>query len=174
MYAVRICEADNEEDEVVISCLHFFESKDDVNDGEFEFDKNAPERMTVGLNLDYIIEEAHLASVDVEIKSDETYYTLSSEEKNCRFTNFVPEKELFDPKFKVGKMFKDIESFRKVVRNHRVVSRCNFTFRPNDDRRVQAICKLGCKWRVWAPLNKKLDCMQVKSTIPPTHASEIG
>ncbi|KAL2505670.1 DBD Tnp Mut domain-containing protein [Abeliophyllum distichum] len=168
-------EGDNEEDEVV--GLHFSDSEDDVNDGEFVFDNNTPERISVGLNSDPAVEEAHLAAGDVEIESDEAYYPSSEdlhtdyssgENDNYVFPNFVPEKELFDPKFEVGKTFKDMELFRKAVRNHGVVSRCNLRFRPNDDRRAQAICKLGCKWRVWASLNKKLDCVQVKS-YNPTH-----
>ncbi|KAL2493219.1 Uncharacterized protein Adt_28847 [Abeliophyllum distichum] len=156
-------EEDNEEDEVVLPALNFSDSDDDVNDGEFEFDKNTPERVAIGLNSDPVVEEAHLAAGDTEIQSDDTYYPSSEklqtdyssgEENNYMFSNFVPKKELFDPKFKVGKTFNDMELFRKVVRNHGVVSRCNFRFRPNDNRRAQAVCKLGCKWRIWASLNK--------------------
>ncbi|KAL2539035.1 Uncharacterized protein Adt_00013 [Abeliophyllum distichum] len=92
----------------------FFDSEDDVNDGEFVFDKNA--QISVGLNLDPAVEEAHLAASDVEIESDETYYPSSKdlhtdyssgENNNYIFPYFVPEKELFDPKFEVGKTFKD-------------------------------------------------------------------
>ncbi|KAL2526261.1 Uncharacterized protein Adt_11315 [Abeliophyllum distichum] len=147
----------------------------DVNDGEFEFDNNAPEWVAVGLNSDPTVEEAHLGNV--EIDSNDTYYPSSEklhtdyssgEENNYKFPNFVPEKEMFDPKFEVEKIFNNIELFRKAIKNHGVVSRCNFRFIPNDDRRAHAIFKLGCKWRIWASLNKKLDCMQVKS-YNPTH-----
>ncbi|KAL2491001.1 DBD Tnp Mut domain-containing protein [Abeliophyllum distichum] len=177
-------EGDNEEDEVVVPEPHFSDSEDDVNDGEYEFDKTAPERVAIGLNSDPVVEEAHLATGDTNIQSDDTdiqsndtYYPSSEdlhtdyssgEENNYRFSNFVPEKELFDSKFEVGKTFKDMELFRKAVRNHEVVSRCNFRFRPNDDRRSQAVCKLGCKWRIWTSLNNKLGCVQVKS-YNPTH-----
>ncbi|KAL2491116.1 Uncharacterized protein Adt_26744 [Abeliophyllum distichum] len=72
-------EGNNEEDEVVIPALHFSDSEDDVNDGEFEFDKNAPQRVAIGLNSDPVVEEAHLAAGDAEVQSDDTYYPSSKD-----------------------------------------------------------------------------------------------
>ncbi|KAL2539652.1 MULE domain-containing protein [Abeliophyllum distichum] len=137
---------DIEEDELDVSGLHFSDSKDDVNDSGFIFDKNMLERMAVGLNSDPAVDEAHITVAEEGVESDESYSPLSEElhtnyssgeENNYRFPNLVPEKELFDPKFEFGKTFMDMELFRKTVRNHGVVIQCNFRFRPNDDRRAQ-------------------------------------
>ncbi|KAL2512400.1 Uncharacterized protein Adt_18000 [Abeliophyllum distichum] len=137
---------DDEEDELDVLSLHFSDSEDDVNDGEFIFDKNVSKRIAMGLNSDPVVEEAHIVVAEEGIESDESYYSLSEElhtnyslreENNYKFPNFVPEKELFDPKFEVGKTFMDMELFRKAVRNYAVVTMCNLRFKPNDDRRVQ-------------------------------------
>ncbi|KAL2467154.1 DBD Tnp Mut domain-containing protein [Abeliophyllum distichum] len=166
---------EDELDVLDVQPLHFNDSEDEVNDGEFIFDKNAPERIAMGLNSDPLVEEAHIVVAEEGVDLDESYSPSSEElhtdyssgeENNYRFPNFVPEKELFDPKFEVGKTFTDMELFRKAVKNHGFVTRCNFRFRPNDDRRAQAVCKLDCKWRIWASLNKKLGCVQVKSYTP--------
>ncbi|KAL2533299.1 Uncharacterized protein Adt_06650 [Abeliophyllum distichum] len=144
---------DNEKDELDVPSLHFSDSDDD----EFIFDKNAPEYIAIGLNLDSAVEEAHIAIAEEEIELDKSYYPSSEklhteyssgEKNNYRFLNFVPDKELFDPKFEVGKTFIDMELFRKAVRNHGVVTRYNLRFRPNKNRRAQAVCNLGCKWRI--------------------------
>ncbi|KAL2513294.1 SWIM-type domain-containing protein [Abeliophyllum distichum] len=152
--------------------LHFSDSKDDVNDGEFIFDKNALERIAVGLNSDPPpFEEAHIVVAKEGVESDESYYTSYDElhtdyslgeENNYMFPKFIYEKELFDPKFEVGKTFKNMELFTKAVRNYRVVTQCNFRFRSNDDRRAQVVCKLSCKWKIYAcKKGFKSDCIQL-------------
>ncbi|KAL2526840.1 Uncharacterized protein Adt_11894 [Abeliophyllum distichum] len=92
---------DIKDDELDVPSLHFSDSEDDVNDCKFIFDKNALERIVVGLNSDPTIEEAHIAVAEEGVESDESYSQSSeklhtdyssSEENKYRFPNFVPEK----------------------------------------------------------------------------------
>ncbi|KAL2510678.1 Uncharacterized protein Adt_16278 [Abeliophyllum distichum] len=61
------------EDELRDLSVQFSDSEDEVNDGDFQYDKNAPERITVGLNSDPIIEEAHEAAIKHETDLDHSY-----------------------------------------------------------------------------------------------------
>ncbi|KAL2484784.1 Uncharacterized protein Adt_29540 [Abeliophyllum distichum] len=96
----------NDEEEDEIPGLQLSDSDDEVNDGDFEFDRNAPERIYVGYNTDPTVEEANEGVGELGLDIDKNYYPSSeelnsdyssSEDNNYRFPTFDPEKELFDP-----------------------------------------------------------------------------
>ncbi|KAL2516764.1 Uncharacterized protein Adt_13011 [Abeliophyllum distichum] len=103
---------------------NFTDSEDDVNDDDFLYDRNYPDHIVVGLNFDSIVEEQHVDAIGKDTDSDHSYdptaedlnTDYSSEEENpVRYPIFNEEKELWDPKFEVGKTFTDVPQFRKSI-----------------------------------------------------------
>ncbi|XP_022880842.1 uncharacterized protein LOC111398118 [Olea europaea var. sylvestris] len=162
-----------QDEEVIPNECQLIDSNNEVNDNDFHYDNNANEQVLIGLKADHTIEL--LTTGDEEVGSDEaicpseeelhTNYS-SSEEQAYHFPIYDAEREKFDPQLEVGKEFKNIEEFKEAVRNHGAASRCNFRFKPNDEFRAQAICKLACTWKIWASWNKKKGCVQIKSKNP--------
>ncbi|KAL2523865.1 Uncharacterized protein Adt_08919 [Abeliophyllum distichum] len=168
-------QAETEEDDPEVLGVKFTDFEDDVNDDEFVYDCNVEERIAVGLNSDPVVEEQHADAIGEDSDSDHSYDPMaeelntdysSDEESNLRYPMFNEEKELWDPQFEMGKTFIDIPHFKKAKRNHGVAIGCNLRMKKNDDKRAQAVCKVGCKWRIWASVNKKLNCIQIKSYNP--------
>ncbi|KAL2469934.1 Uncharacterized protein Adt_38070 [Abeliophyllum distichum] len=101
----------NDEEEAEIPGLQLSDSNDEVNDGDFEFYKNAPKRIHVGYNIDPTIEEANEGIGELGLDIDKDYYPSSEElntdyssaEDNYRFPTFDPGKKNFDPQLEVGK-----------------------------------------------------------------------
>ncbi|KAL2460144.1 DBD Tnp Mut domain-containing protein [Abeliophyllum distichum] len=131
-----------DEEEIIPPECNLSDSDNEVDDECFLYDTNAPKRVAVGLNADPTIE---LEAADVDkLLSDDGYCPSeeelltgfsSSEENNYRFPIYDTEKEKYDPQF-----------------------------RPNDDERARARCKEdGCKFKIWASLNKAKGCIQIKS-----------
>ncbi|KAL2465979.1 Uncharacterized protein Adt_41830 [Abeliophyllum distichum] len=168
-------QAETEEDDPEVLGVKFTDSEDNVNDDEFVYDSNVEERIAVGLNSDPVVEEQHADTIGEDSDSDHSYYPTaeelntdysSDEESNLRYLMFNEENELWDPQFEVGKTFIDVPYFRKAIRNHGVATGFNLRMKTNDDKRAQAVCKVGCKWRIWASENQKLNCIQIKSYNP--------
>ncbi|KAL2497582.1 Uncharacterized protein Adt_23132 [Abeliophyllum distichum] len=166
---------EDDEHDVIEPAKSFTDSEDDVNDDDFLYDRNDPDRIAVGLNSDPVVEEQNAEAIGEDSDSDNSYDPTaeeletdysSDEETPVRYPIFNEEKELWDPQFEVGKTFTDVTQFRKAIQNHGVATGCNLRLKTNDCRRAQAVCKLGCNWRIWASKNKKLNCIQIKSYNP--------
>ncbi|KAL2535126.1 Uncharacterized protein Adt_08477 [Abeliophyllum distichum] len=144
---------DHEEDDVEEPVANFTDSEDDVNDDDFMYDCDDPDRIAVGLNSDPIVEEQHIDAIGEDDDSDDSYDPTmeklntnysSEEEIPVRYPIFNEEKELWDPQFEVGKTFTDVPQFRKAIQNHGIATGCNLRLKANDEKIAQAVCKLGC------------------------------
>ncbi|KAL2518903.1 Uncharacterized protein Adt_15150 [Abeliophyllum distichum] len=108
---------ENSVDDVEQPAANFTDSEDEVNDDDFRYDRNDPDRIAVGLNADPIVEEQHVDAIGEDTDSDNSYdptveelnTDYSSEEENpVRYPIFNEEKELWDPQFEVGRTFIDV------------------------------------------------------------------
>ncbi|KAL2471003.1 Uncharacterized protein Adt_39139 [Abeliophyllum distichum] len=91
----------NDEEEAEMPGLQLSDSDDEVNDGDFEFDINAPERIHVGYNADPTAEEANERVGELGLDIDKDYYPSSeelnidyssAEDNNYKFPTVDPEK----------------------------------------------------------------------------------
>ncbi|KAL2506374.1 Uncharacterized protein Adt_21995 [Abeliophyllum distichum] len=118
---------EDEEHDVEGPSENFTDSEDDVNDDNFLYDRNDPDRIAVGLNSDPVVEEQNTDAYGEESNSDHSHDPTEEElntdyssdkETPVRYPIFNEEKELWDPQFEVGKTFIDVRQFRKAIHNH--------------------------------------------------------
>lgn len=85
-------------------------------------------------------------------------YSGSDSEKEGRVTypEFLAERDLEDPKFKIGMLFTNCRQFKEACRNHGINNRHQIRFKRNEKKIVEAVCKgltfesEKCMWRVYA------------------------
>ncbi|KAK8692044.1 hypothetical protein V6N13_075528 [Hibiscus sabdariffa] len=83
-----------------------------------------------------------------------------------RFLEFNTTVDISDPTFKVGLLFATKQVLREVVKMYSIKNRYNVRLKRNGNRRIQADCKAGCPWVLWASpvdLKEPYGTWQVKS-----------
>ena len=71
-----------------------------------------------------------------------------------RFKTFRQE-DLHNPKFHVGLCFESVEMLRKAIQAYSCLNRQDIKLPVIDKRRVNAKCSAGCKWNLWASIDRK-------------------
>ncbi|KAK8639495.1 hypothetical protein V6N13_137871 [Hibiscus sabdariffa] len=85
-----------------------------------------------------------------------------------RFSEFNTTVDISDPSFKVGLLFATKQVLREAVKMYSIKNRYSVRLKRNDNRRIQAVCKAGCPWVLWAsPVDLKEPCgtWQIKSLV---------
>ncbi|KAK8614013.1 hypothetical protein V6N13_122392 [Hibiscus sabdariffa] len=109
--------------------------------------------------------------VDSEVETESLHSACDSEtevERN-RFPEFNSVVDIENPKFKKGLLFSDQKIFKAALKQYAVKNRFNIRLKVNDSARVQAVCKDGCPWMVWAskmyPKDKTNKTWQIKTYV---------
>ncbi|KAL4348876.1 hypothetical protein GQ457_17G016030 [Hibiscus cannabinus] len=115
--------------------------------------------------------------VKVEIDDDsghsDSLYSVGESDSDgpCRkqrFPEFNTTVDISDPNFKVGLLFATKQVLREAVKMYSIKNRYNVRLKRNDSRKIQAVCKAGCPWVLWAsPVDLKEPCgtWQIKSLV---------
>ncbi|KAK8689355.1 hypothetical protein V6N13_088076 [Hibiscus sabdariffa] len=85
-----------------------------------------------------------------------------------RFPEFNTNVDISYPSFKVRLLFATKQVLREAVKMYSIKNRYSVRLKRNDNRRIQAVCKAGCPWVLWAsPVDLKEPCetWQIKSLV---------
>ncbi|KAK8617871.1 hypothetical protein V6N13_080776 [Hibiscus sabdariffa] len=109
--------------------------------------------------------------VDSEAETESLHSACDSEtevERN-RFPEFNSAVDIENPKFKKGLLFSDQKIFKAALKQYAVKNMFNIRLKVIDSARVQAVCKDGCPWMVWAskmyPKDKTNKTWQIKTYV---------
>lgn len=105
-------------------------------------------------------EENNIQS-DPEILSEPN--ESDEEDTGLKFPEFDDESEMKKPKLQVGLVFANSSMYRKALRQYAVRKGIQLKFEKNEKRRITAICKRKCGWRIHASLMRKSTAFQIKS-----------
>ncbi|KAL2491073.1 Uncharacterized protein Adt_26701 [Abeliophyllum distichum] len=144
------------------------EEDPDFNNFENEFENDNDMLYEQNVTEENEIEEFEDEIDDLEYPSSEEFLSAyeSSDESEHKFPEFVAENDMHNSKFEFGHKFRSIEEFKKAVRSYGAVNKYNVKFKANDESRAQAVCKVGCRWKIWASNVKSNNMVQVKSYTP--------
>ncbi|KAK8624307.1 hypothetical protein V6N13_065654 [Hibiscus sabdariffa] len=81
-----------------------------------------------------------------------------TDDKRRRYPEFNSKVDLENPQFRKGFVFADKKIIKAVVREYGVRNRYNVRLKVNDSKRLQAVCKDGCPWMLWASRVSPKDC----------------
>ncbi|KAL4376245.1 hypothetical protein GQ457_02G030690 [Hibiscus cannabinus] len=89
-------------------------------------------------------------------KSEDLYSDHGSDSDRPRYPEFNSDVDMEKPKFVKGLVFPNRTVLKEAIKQYGRVNRVEVKLKKNDKRRLQAICKEGCPWKLWAaPLNPK-------------------
>ncbi|KAK8632704.1 hypothetical protein V6N13_073088 [Hibiscus sabdariffa] len=109
--------------------------------------------------------------VDSEAETESLHNSCDSETEVERngFPEFNSVVDIKDPKFKKGLLFSDQKVFKAALKQYAMTNRFIIRLKVNDSVRVQAVCKDGCLWMVWAskmyPKDKTNNKWQIKTYV---------
>ncbi|CAA3009212.1 pre-mRNA-processing factor 19 [Olea europaea subsp. europaea] len=99
--------------------------------------------------------------MEVEYPMEELLTQCSlDDESRFRFPQFSSETDMKNPQFKVEQIFSSTVEVKEVIRTYGALNRYNVKFTADKERRVQGVCKIGCKWRIWASSFDGTDTLQ--------------
>ncbi|KAK8675898.1 hypothetical protein V6N13_033959 [Hibiscus sabdariffa] len=111
--------------------------------------------------------------VGIDDDSRHSYSLHSVDESNSdgprrkqRFPEFNTTVDISGPTFKVGLLFATKQVLREAVKMYSIKNRYSVRLKRNGNRRIQAVCKAGCPWVLWASpvdLKEPYGTWQVKS-----------
>ncbi|KAE8732088.1 hypothetical protein F3Y22_tig00002237pilonHSYRG00228 [Hibiscus syriacus] len=81
-----------------------------------------------------------------ELNSD----IYSDSDARPTFPEFNKDIDMENPKFQKGMLFCSKETLKEAIRQYGRVNRITILFKVNDNKRLQAICREGCPWKLWA------------------------
>ncbi|XP_039129043.1 uncharacterized protein LOC120265228 [Dioscorea cayenensis subsp. rotundata] len=89
----------------------------------------------------------------------------SDDDGESRFLEFNEEKDLYNPKLRVGMVFRDFDQLKKACRNWGIKHRFQIWFPQNDNKRVICAChNKQCSFKIYAAHMKKDNpLVQIKS-----------
>ncbi|KAK8555746.1 hypothetical protein V6N13_069828 [Hibiscus sabdariffa] len=88
--------------------------------------------------------------------SEDLYSDHGSDSDRPRYPEFNSDMDMEKPKFVKGLVFPNRAVLKEALKQYGRVERVEIKLKKNDNRRVQAVCKEGCPWKLWAtPLNPK-------------------
>ncbi|KAL4386600.1 hypothetical protein GQ457_09G006940 [Hibiscus cannabinus] len=148
-YSVNV-EEDSEGSEYVASDSEIEDSDNDLTDDELcdvdvEIGKDLP-GFTVGLTVESEDDECDSKDSDSLHSADDSV----ADDRRRRYHEFNSEVDLENPQFRKGLVFADQKIIKAAVREYGVRNRYNVRLKVNDSKRLQAVCKDGCPWMLWA------------------------
>ncbi|KAL4355209.1 hypothetical protein GQ457_06G006110 [Hibiscus cannabinus] len=148
-YSVNV-EEDSEGSEYVASDSEIEDSDNDLTDDELcdvdvEIGKDLP-GFTVGLTVENEDDECDSKDSDSLHSADDSV----ADDRRRRYHEFNSEVDLENPQFRKGLVFVDQKIIKAAVREYGVRNRYNVRLKVNDSKRLQAVCKDGCPWMLWA------------------------
>ncbi|KAK8690553.1 hypothetical protein V6N13_074085 [Hibiscus sabdariffa] len=89
-------------------------------------------------------------------KSEELHNEHGSDSDGPSYPEFKFDTDMMKPKFVKGLVFPNRTVLKEAIKQYGRVDRVEVKLKRNDNRRLQAICKEGCPWKLWAaPMNPK-------------------
>ncbi|KAK8540585.1 hypothetical protein V6N13_027104 [Hibiscus sabdariffa] len=148
-YSVNV-EEDSKGSEYVASDSEIEDSDNDLTDDELcdvdvEIGKDLP-GFTVGLTVENEDDECDSKDSDSLHSADNSV----TDDRRRRYHEFNSEVDLENPQFRKGLVFADQKIIKVAVREYGVRNRYNVRLKVNDSKRLQAVCKDGCPWMLWA------------------------
>lgn len=161
------CMTNCEEDPNFVESDHDFEFDDD----DIQYDRNITDGIEIGSgDHDNEVQEERevgneneLDELDLPSLKDLLSQCLSDEDISYHFPQFTFDQDMINPQFELGQIFSSAAEFREAVLTYGALNGYNIKFKANEERIVQGICKLGCKWRIWASKFDGSKRLQVKS-----------
>ncbi|XP_075487932.1 uncharacterized protein LOC142527104 [Primulina tabacum] len=101
---------------------------------------------------------------DIELEDELISLASSDDDDSCPKHHVFSERmnmKMFE--LAVGMKFKDVHEFRRVLVDWTVRSGVELVFKKNEKRRVTAVCKAGCEWRLHASLVMGGPTFQIKT-----------
>ncbi|KAE8681841.1 hypothetical protein F3Y22_tig00111303pilonHSYRG00061 [Hibiscus syriacus] len=74
----------------------------------------------------------------------------SDSDARLTFPEFNKETDMENLNFQKGMLFCSKETLQEAIRQYGRVNRTVVLFKVNDNKRLQAICREGCPWKLWA------------------------
>lgn len=85
------------------------------------------------------------------------------ESSKPRYPNFIPERDMQDPHFKIGMRFSSAREFKDAVNEYSLKHRKVIRYYTNEKWRVRAMCVGHCEWMIYASKVQGEDTLQVKT-----------
>ena len=82
-----------------------------------------------------------------------------------RFRAFNVEVDMNNPEFKVGMVFSDVKEIRKALQSYSIRNRVKVNKIRNDPKRIEAVCKPGCSWKLKASKDSRNNAFTVKTYV---------
>ncbi|KAL4309024.1 hypothetical protein GQ457_01G010200 [Hibiscus cannabinus] len=123
----------------------FFDSDGEITEDEV-YEDDVAKRVAQDLNG---LNENMVDEVD-DTDSDSLHSAHGSDSDSPIWTEFNTERDMENPKFKVSLVFPNKETLKEALRQYGRKNRYYVKFDINDRRRLRAVCKDGCPWKLWA------------------------
>ncbi|KAK8530667.1 hypothetical protein V6N13_122291 [Hibiscus sabdariffa] len=94
-------------------------------------------------------------------------------ERKVKFYKFHVERDMENPEFFVGMMFKDFDDLKDACRQYSLVNHFGIDFKHNDRERLDVKCKEGYPFRIWASKMPDKTTVQIKSIVSEHNCSKI-
>ena len=80
-----------------------------------------------------------------------------------KFRQFKAEVDMKNPEFKVGLVFSDAKEIRRALQNYSIRNTVTINNIRNDPKRIEAVCKPDCSWKLKASKDNRNDAFTVKT-----------
>ncbi|KAK8696438.1 hypothetical protein V6N13_001573 [Hibiscus sabdariffa] len=160
--------ADEEDESVVDEEDESAADEFDISDNEYDCGRDEAYRqeddigIRVQRNMDgFGPDGMHVNDKDNGLESDSDhsenlYSEHGSDSDGPRYPEFNSETDMVKPKFVKGLVFPNKTTLKEAIKQYGRVDRVEVKLKKNDNRRLQALCKEGCPWKLWAaPMNPK-------------------
>ncbi|KAK8689666.1 hypothetical protein V6N13_088379 [Hibiscus sabdariffa] len=163
------------EEEVNVATIEEEEEEDfkaveefDVSDHEYDWvgDEECRQKDGIGFRVQRNMDGFGPYGVNVNEKNKEPESETDNSEDlysdhgldlyRPRYPEFNSDMDMEKPKFVKGLVFSNRTVLKEAIKQYGRVERVEIKLKKNDKRRLQAVCKEGCPWKLWAaPLNPK-------------------
>ncbi|KAL4366263.1 hypothetical protein GQ457_05G026550 [Hibiscus cannabinus] len=140
----------------------------DVSDNEYDcgIDEGCKQKDGIGIrvkrNMDgfgpnsvHVNDKDHGPESEID-KSKELHSEHGSDSDGPRYPEFKSDIDMVKPKFVKGLVFPNMIELKQAIKQYGMVDWVEVKLKRNGNRRLQAICKEGCPWKLRAtPMNPK-------------------
>ncbi|CAN1794656.1 hypothetical protein LINPERHAP1_LOCUS20376 [Linum perenne] len=149
-----------EHENIVSIPFHGVRAEDTTENGERRWESEEAEgevRQNEGDNSKRYIRIDKEVDSDINsdcADSDELESIYSSDEngevERQRYPEFHADKELDNPSFYVNLIFPGFDILKTAIKNYSLNNKKPLRFKHSDPKRLEAVCQVGCPWRIWA------------------------
>ncbi|CAL1368229.1 unnamed protein product [Linum trigynum] len=141
----------------------FIDEENAVSEDEF----NVDDAGSGGFNHNFPIDDIVVADADSDCGDSDYLGSVhsSDDEGNSRkrFEKFNPARDMEDPHFSDGQIFRDFKTFKEAIRAYPIKNKFPLRFVHSDTQRVQVLCDKNCRWNIWVSPTKDKKAVQIKS-----------